>query len=319
MAKIVVTFNDENYDKLKDELWYCLDSISWEYEDPITEGYYLIYQIEGDFEYAVPDQWTTGASDTTFYAYEEDTSSSFTVNTIQDSTMLSDITELDYSDFLSNGKSNFILNQFQQSENNIYGEATYINNETQMSVIQEYYANGTYQYILTYEFPTELGNSYAELAKKGLSMTRIFYTPNSEDSNITAADGIDDTQSQLSTEPIATSVFTPDSIPSVQNSTEIQSDAAMDTQSEEVSSFSAALISTANISTEQANTISAIWISLNLGNPTYAQAIKQNDTSRILLITTDQNMNYYVYIGTDGTLQEIHADTENGALMYPQS
>ena len=31
VAKIVVTFNDENYDKLKDELWYCLDSISWDY------------------------------------------------------------------------------------------------------------------------------------------------------------------------------------------------------------------------------------------------------------------------------------------------
>lgn len=319
VAKIVVTFNDENYDKLKDELWYCLDSISWDYEDPITEGYYLTYQIEGDFEYAVPDQWTTGASDTTFYAYEEDTSSSFTVNTIQDSTMLSDITELDYSNFLSNGKSNFILNQFQQSENNIYGEATYINNETQMSVIQEYYANGTYQYILTYEFPTELGNSYAELAKTGLSMTRIFYTSDSDDSNVTETDEVDNIQSQTSMETNANSVFTPDPIPSVQNSTENQSDVIMDNQNEEVSSFSAALMSTANISNEQADTISAIWISLNLGNPTYAQAIKQNTTSRILLITTDQNVNYYISIGTDGSLQEIHADTENGTLMYPQS
>ena len=117
----------------------------------------------------------------------------------------------------------------------------------------------------------------------------------------------------------ANSVFTPDSIPSVQNSTENQSDVVMDNQNEEVSSFSAALMSTANISNEQADTISAIWISLNLGNPTYAQAIKQNDTSRILLITTDQNANYYISIGTDGSLQEIHADTEDGALMYPQS
>ena len=117
----------------------------------------------------------------------------------------------------------------------------------------------------------------------------------------------------------ANSVFTPDPIPSVQNSTENQSDVIMDNQNEEVSSFSAALMSTANISNEQADTISAIWISLNLGNPTYTQAIKQNTTSRILLITTDQNVNYYISIGTDGSLQEIHADTENGTLMYPQS
>ena len=67
VAKIVVTFNDENYDKLKDEIWYCLDSVSWDYEEPITDGYRLIYQLDGDFEYAMPDQWTNASSDSSFY------------------------------------------------------------------------------------------------------------------------------------------------------------------------------------------------------------------------------------------------------------
>lgn len=76
VAKIVWTFNDSNYEKLKEEIWYCIDSISWQYEDPITEGFILCYQIDGDFEYAVPDSWQSGSTDTSFYAYEENTGAS---------------------------------------------------------------------------------------------------------------------------------------------------------------------------------------------------------------------------------------------------
>ena len=329
VAKIVVTFNDENYDRLKDEIWYSLDSISWNYEDPVPEGYYLSYQIDGDFEYAVPDQWTAGYSDTTFYAYEESTGASLSVNTIQDPTLLSDITELDYSNFLSNGKSDFILNQFQQSDTNIYGEATYISNGTQMSIVQEYYANGTYQYILTYEFPTDLGNTYVPIAQNGLNMTRVFYTPaeseentenqtNSSSTNLASADA----------DKSDGTVFTPDTLPLGQNpqnssDTENQTNGIKESQaqtdSEEVSTFSDALMSVASLSSEQASSISSIWYSLNLGNPTYAQAVKESDTLLVVMITNDQNINYYAYISKEGVLQEIHVNTEDGTIIYPSN
>ena len=143
VAKIVWTFNDSNYEKLKEEIWYCIDSISWQYEDPITEGFILCYQIDGDFEYAVPDSWQSGSTDTSFYAYEENTGASLTVNLLDDSTLLNDITQIDYANFLSNGKSNFVLNQFQQNDSMIYGEATYQNNDVQTAIVQGYFANGT--------------------------------------------------------------------------------------------------------------------------------------------------------------------------------
>ena len=331
VAKIVVTFSDENYDKLKDEIWYSLDSITWDYEEPITDGFYLKYQITGDFEYAVPDQWTTGSSDTAFYAYNETDGASLTVNLIQDATLLSDITELDYSNFLSNGKANFVLNQFQQSDYNIYGEATYISNEIQMSVVQEYYANGAYQYILTYEFPTELGNDYVQLAQYGLALTRIFYNPDAQEET----EGITEADSQNSvvlglngniseTPDSGSTVFTPDTLPteSLSNTGEEQTGSADQTDSsdinEEVDSFTSAIVSITNISAEQASKISETWNSLGLGTPTYAQAVKESDTTLILMVTNERNVNYYVYIGKDGTLQEIHVNTDDGAVVYPQ-
>lgn len=323
VAKIVVTFNDENYDKLKDEIWYCLDSVSWDYEEPITDGYRLIYQLDGDFEYAMPDQWTNASSDSSFYAYEESSGASLTVNLLEDPTLLTDITELDYSNFLSNGKSNFVLNQFQQSDTNIYGEATYINNDVQMSIVQEYYANGTYQYILTYEFPTELGSDYVQIVQSGLQMTRIFYSSEKEteinsqqtENTSDSSQNKDSTQGSES----SNSVFVPDSLETEQSQTQSEAPQEQTSQpqtNEEVSTFTDALMSVANISSDTAANISSVWASLNIGTPTYAQAVKESDTSLIIMVTNDQNANFYIFLGKDGILQEIHAGTEDGETIY---
>ena len=202
-----------------------------------------------------------------------------------------------------------------------------------MAIVQEYFANGTYQYILTYEFPTELGSDYVSLAQNGLGMTRIFYTADESESE---TDETNDSQTESgSTSGVSHSetngtVFTPGSLPSEQSESQsetqaagqseaVQSEAQSDSQDENVSSFSDALQSVANLSQTQADNVSYIWSSLNLGTPTYAQAVKESDTSLILMVTNDQNINFYITVGKDGTLQEIHAESEDGQLIYPQS
>ena len=237
--------------------------------------------------------------------------------------MLTDITELDYSNFLSNGKSNFVLNQFQQSDTNIYGEATYINNNVQMSIVQEYYANGTYQYILTYEFPTELGSDYVQIAQSGLQMTRIFYSSEKEteinsqqtENTSDSSQNKDSTQGSES----SNSVFVPDSLETEQSQTQSEAPQEQTSQpqtNEEVSTFTDALMSVANISSDTAANISSVWDSLHIGTLTYAQAVKESDTSLIIMVTNDQNANFYIFLGKDGILQEIHAGTEDGEIIY---
>ena len=75
-------------------------------------------------------------------------------------------------------------------------------------------------------------------------------------------------------------------------------------------------MSVANISSDTAANISSVWASLNIGTPTYAQAVKESDTSLIIMVTNDQNANFYIFLGKDGILQEIHAGTEEGETIY---
>lgn len=323
VAKVVFTFNDANYEKLKDEIWYCVDSIKWDYEDPITDGYFLKYDVTGDFEYAVPDTWASSTSDSAFYAYDESSGSSFTVNLLEDPTLLTDITELDYSNFLSDGKQNFILNTYQQDDNHIYGEATYMNGETQMAIVQYYYANGTYQYILTYEFPADYGSEMASIAQNGLALTRVFYTAGSDEDQ-TESSGSSETSSETgasTTETTSGSVFVPDSLPSVSPVPETTEAAAAEgtTPSDEnASTLTDALITITGISQDKAAIISQAWDSINAGTPTYAEGYKESDTSIIILVKNENNIEYYISIDKEGNLQSIHAGSEDGPLVYGQ-
>lgn len=96
-----------------------------------------------------------------------------TVNILEDTSILSDISELDYANFLSSSKQNFILSQYEHTDH-IHGEAVYSNNGIQTSIIQEYYANGTYHYIITYEFLTSYGESMVSAISDALNAARIF-------------------------------------------------------------------------------------------------------------------------------------------------
>ena len=181
VVKILAIVNDVNYAKIKDELWFAINSAEWTYEDPITPGYYLNYQLYGDFEFAIPDTWQFSSTDSSLYAYDEQSGAMMTVNVLEDPSMLSDITQIDYNNFLSlRSESNFMLNVFQQYSDYIYGEATYDNNGVATALAQTYYANGTYQYIITYEFPTAYADPYYQISVDGLSLTRIFYDSSNE-------------------------------------------------------------------------------------------------------------------------------------------
>lgn len=219
---------------------------------------------------------------------------------------MNDITQIDYANFLSNGKSNFVLNQFQQNDSMIYGEATYQNNDVQTAIVQGYFANGTYQYIVTYEYPVDLGTDYAALAQNGIALTRIFYSSAG-----------DDVPAETET---SNSVFVPDTLQSAQSETEPQPAQSETTDSQngdgEVATFSEALMSVAGISQENADAISAVWDSLNAGIPTYAKAYMQSSDYLILEVTNDQQVNYYIYLDTAGGLSKICVNTEDGPVIY---
>ena len=59
---VVATFNNEYYDKLWDKISYCLDNISWDYEDKVPDGFYIHYDDIGYYQFIIPYNCITGES-----------------------------------------------------------------------------------------------------------------------------------------------------------------------------------------------------------------------------------------------------------------
>lgn len=307
VVKLAVIFNDIYYDKLKDEIWYCIDSMSWQYESPIPEEYVLYYQIDGDFEYAVPSGWVTGMSGDTLYASDSTTGSFMTVNVLDDVSSVENISQLDYVNFLSSGKQDFVLTQYSQTENTIYGEATYMQDNTMVSLMQYYIANGTYHYILTFECPTEIGGDIMPLAQGALELTRVFFKPDegTDNETETETENTDAKEMETSTET---------TVQEHQTSTEETSES--ETEQTSVSSFSEAIVNITGIPYEKADSIAGIWDQLQAGTPVYAEAVKESSDTVVILVETAQDFLYYLFVGKDGELQTIRLGSEDGNIIW---
>lgn len=323
VAKIVFTFNDSNYEKLQTDIWGCIDSVQWVRENPVPEGFCLYYSQIGDFEFAYPFGWAAEPADGAFYASLEGTNAYMSVNVEENNTLMSNFSQVDYSNSLSSGRQNFVLTQFQADDSSVYAEATFYYGDVQMSLMHFVIANGVYHYSIAYECPTELGAEIIPLARDSLDAVRIFYELSDEEkkaaeSENAAAQGRD-------------SVFTPDGVGS-QMQSEIQSkgealsgstgnedvdysDPTTAQDSENVSSFAAALVQVAEIPQDKAEAIAEKWNSLGMSRPTYAEAYKGNDEILILLVTDSSGVNYYLYMTRGGDLQEIRMNSEDGPTI----
>ncbi len=302
VVKILVTVNDSNYTKLEAEIQQSLGSVQWECEDPVPEDLYINYQPYGDFEFAVPNGWVVGSTDEAFYAYDESYNAVLTVNVLEDSSSISDISELDYANFLTNNKANFALTGFEQSGNSIYGEATYISDNTQMGLMQYYYANGMYHYVVTYEFPTNMGEELVPVFREALNMTRVFSEPAVQETeqetelSMPEMPSIDEAFSDVGYEPETYASLSQDS----------------------VSTFTEALMNIAGISEEKAKAVTDIWYSTGAGDPVYAEVYRSDSSMIVILVNDSAGTDYYLTITADGDPLSITAGAEDGNVLYEQ-
>lgn len=345
VVKLHVTVQDENYERIKDPLLASLDSLVWDYEDPIPENVVVNYFMNGDFQFGIPYGWTTGEQDGSLYAYDEASGTSMSVSYLEDQDPdIDSITQLDYATFAGSGKTNFILSLFEKGQHYIYGEATYSVNNTMMGMMQYYGIYGTTHYIITFEIPYDLVSDYYDLCRSCISIFRTFGTPSDEsgeeisqeesigsgstgmqedlnldgllgDVPISSSPQEEATEAQGNTESPGTGA---QADTSAQSETSQEDPAAQEGSEESVnvSSFADALVAAIGIPTDKAIEISTVWDSLAVGTPTYAQAIKESDTSYVLYILAEGSLEYYMTVGKDGTLQSIHVGSEDGQVLY---
>lgn len=348
VVKIKAVFNDKYFTHMKTAVKNTLNSIQWNYEDPISDGFYLVYKVDGDFEFAVPLNWSYGETDGAAFAQDPDTGATLTVTLNPASVYANQITQIDYTGLVGEGKQNYQLQGFAQYDDHVHGEASYTVNGEQAAVVQDLYANGAYLYLVSYECPYTAADSLYPAIIDGLGMTRIFYDPDrseSEGSNesdmlgiksdnsenassmFEIPDGAVSEEKQPETSPpssessgtddtglssLASGLTPPSETTANADTTDMAGD---DTAS--ASTLAGALVQLANISDASAVTIENIWTGLTLGTPVDANAIKANDTTIVIQVTTDMNVNYFLFIRKlDGYLEQITVNTDAGQQIY---
>lgn len=327
VVKLHITVQDDNYERIKEPLLASLDSLVWDYEDPIPEGIYINYSINGDFQFGIPEGWTTGEQEGSIYAYDT-SGANMSVTLLEDQDPdIDSLTQLDYATFASTGKNNFILSRFEKGSHYIYAEATYSTNNVMMGMMQYYGIYGTSHYIITFNIPYDLISDYYELCYSCIDTFRIFGSAEGTETDETVKSGVSEDlglNDMLGDVPISS---TPqetetETIQSAETGTQpITEDTAKTegeglTESVEASSFGDALVQAIGIPAERAMEISNIWDSLAAGNPIYAQAVKESADAYILYIQAEGGMEYYMTVSKDGALKKICVGSEDGQILF---
>ena len=182
ILKVLASANSQYASKMDPIIMKCMDSIVWNFEDPIPDGFVLVYQKQSGFEFAVPSDWTYGESDGAAYAEDSNTGASLAVSQTDIGKTFVDITQLDYSSFLSSGKQDYRLQSFSKDNDHIYAEAIYTNNSgVSTGIMQTAYPLGDGLFVISYEFPVDNSDSLYSFIQSGLSVTRFFpSTPETE-------------------------------------------------------------------------------------------------------------------------------------------
>lgn len=138
------------YDKYIDYIKRSIDEIKWSKNKPISEQLVMGYSEFGNCQFAIPYGWEN-INNNTSIMYKNDTDTMImTVEIYENSNFLENISNLTYVQAISENKQNFSQRLYNCSKNKIYAENTYIDNQKQVNMCQAIFANGKYQYFITF-------------------------------------------------------------------------------------------------------------------------------------------------------------------------
>lgn len=147
--------SQSNYSKMFPYFDYCLKHISWKSKTNIPNELNITYVNYGNFSFAYPVDWSIGSNESAIVATDTNTGSTITVKSTENAVDYSNITQIQYNQYLSSGRSNFIMQQYANDGNIIHGEATYYINGVQYGVYQYLISTGTFEIEITLDCPSE--------------------------------------------------------------------------------------------------------------------------------------------------------------------
>lgn len=174
VVRLFLSWPLKYYDRLLNDMLAIADSFDWEKEKPYPENISLVYNSSAKCEFGYPTGWYTKIDGNVYLAQDPETKTLMTV-TINPSTVKYDqMSQLDYVNWASSGRTSFALVEFQKDASTIYATSTYSSSGTSIVLIHYMYASGTYEYMITFEIPMAVYEQEKELVSTLINNLRIY-------------------------------------------------------------------------------------------------------------------------------------------------
>ncbi|MCH1949691.1 hypothetical protein MCJ35_10815 [Enterocloster sp. OA13] len=150
LVRISLQVPAERYTDYYDTAIFLFDTLKWEKENPIPEGFSLFYSSYGNFEFGVLDGWNA-AIDNGAYIATAASGSCLTASVTQSGLDLSSLSQLDYVGAASQGKQNYLLSTYSNAGSTLIAEATYTKDGETWVNVNNILATGSYLYEFSFD------------------------------------------------------------------------------------------------------------------------------------------------------------------------
>ena len=172
--RLIFSTGKEQTAAVKALISHVFDSFHWEQTLPIQEDY-LVYHSFGNFEFAVPVEWTSGMSSEAFSATHMETGAVYSVTVSETSlTSLQRISQLQYVQEAAKSRSNLYIKSYGAGASQITAESVYSLDGAQMIFYHAMSLYNGYLYEFMLDVPTSSGSADYQLVMECLKYFRTF-------------------------------------------------------------------------------------------------------------------------------------------------
>lgn len=153
LVRVTASIPANSYSDLSAQITALFDRFVWEKRNPVPDGCFMYYSDYGNFEFPVPSVWQYGIEDGNFVAISPESGANYRITVNNSPIDLSSITQLDYSQIMSSGKTNYMLRSYQTSGTILSASSSFSNNGVQYEEYHQMMTVGNYQYELLFQCP----------------------------------------------------------------------------------------------------------------------------------------------------------------------
>ena len=129
-----------------------IGSFKWDSTNTIPNDYTIFYNSTVDFEMPIPSSWNIQTTESEIRVVDPSTSATIIMSVRSNSNYLDNITASDITALIGNGKTNFMMQNYQTSKTMMKAICSYTENNQRIVSHQYIIANGKYFYFISFNY-----------------------------------------------------------------------------------------------------------------------------------------------------------------------